>query len=301
MIELSFKVGNAWSAQWLQDYLSQEGLGWAEAHELTKDQSLDEWEILEAQMRPQILVYFSEPSQLETFRQCWLEATATLDTGQLDISWQEREIRDQIWQQAWQPEQTQIESECFRIDIGSDEQATTFQSGKERIVMRAVKAFGSGQHATTLASLRVLERLPVGRTFLDVGTGTGILAIAAAKLGYTDVLATDIEATACQDAEINRSANQVAMSIYEGSLPPLERTPPDGFDVIVCNILPPVVNQLIVDFRRLLHPEGALVLAGFHEANLTAVLSDCEQHGFILQEQIDERGWLGLHLRLTCQ
>lgn len=101
--------------------------------------------------------------------------------------------------------------------------------GRRRVVIHPGMAFGTGQHATTLACLEALERLtdPPPARALDVGTGTGVLAIAAAKLGVRDVLAvdTDPQAIAAARANVRRNGLRARVHLATGPLERALRTP----------------------------------------------------------------------------
>ncbi len=139
-------------------------------------------------------------------------------------------------------------------------------------------AFGTGQHPTTAMCLRALEeRARRGDEILDVGTGSGILAIAAAKLGARRVVALDIDPQAVKAAGENAAANGVGdvVEIRQGTLP--ESTPGERFDVIVANISSHTIERLAGAFAGALKDGGALIISGFLEdavAELGGVLAD---------------------------
>lgn len=125
-------------------------------------------------------------------------------------------------------------------------------------------AFGTGTHGTTRLCLEALaglfERSPVPRRVLDVGTGSGILAIAAAALGAKRVLACDIEPDSCRIAAENACLNSVEerMEVTGAPLQVLE----GEFDVVLANILAEENIRLASELVRRIAPEGALVLSG---------------------------------------
>lgn len=127
-------------------------------------------------------------------------------------------------------------------------------------------AFGTGQHPTTAMCLRALEEsVGPGDEVLDVGAGSGILALAAAKLGARRVLALDIDPQAVKAARENAAANAVAdvVEVREG-------TPPDGvsgerFDLIVANISGLTLERLAPSLADALRDGGALIVSGFLE------------------------------------
>jgi ribosomal protein L11 methyltransferase len=131
-------------------------------------------------------------------------------------------------------------------------------------------AFGTGAHPSTRLALRLLERhLRPGARVLDVGTGSGILAIAALKLGAASALATDIDPTAVRIAADNAALNDVAafMQVEVGSVPAT-----GTFDLILANILAETLADLLLaeGLAERLAPDGVLILAGIiaHQRHL---------------------------------
>lgn len=125
-------------------------------------------------------------------------------------------------------------------------------------------AFGTGQHPTTAMCLRALEeRLRQGDRVLDLGTGSGILAIAAARLGAERVLALDIDPQAVKAARANAAANGVdtLVEVREGTLP--EGSSSERFDVVVANISGLTIERLAGDMAAALTDGGTLVASGF--------------------------------------
>ncbi len=129
-------------------------------------------------------------------------------------------------------------------------------------------AFGTGTHPTTMLCLSVLERLLSGeggaclksRDVLDVGTGSGILGIAAAKLGAPGVTAIDIDSEAVRVARENCALNGVS-SLVTVSDTPLERIP-GVFDIVIANILAEDLVRMAPTLMARLRPGGILVLSG---------------------------------------
>lgn len=119
-------------------------------------------------------------------------------------------------------------------------------------------AFGTGGHATTALCLTWLSQADLtGKTVIDFGCGSGILACAAAKLGAGRVIGTDIDPQALRASEQNALENQVALELY---LP--EQMPQVQADVLVANILFNPLKMLAPQFLALLKPSGTLVMSG---------------------------------------
>lgn len=166
-----------------------------------------------------------------------------------------------------------------------------------KIMIRAGKAFGAGDHATTKATLLLMEKTlspptSENEAFLDVGCGTGIFAIWAYKYGFRTIVATDIDEEAIDASHYNRRLNNAQFDIYQDPLPP-----PGQYKVIVANILPPALNMLFDVFKERLAENGILFLAGFNESNISDIETDWIKAGFLEVSQKKERGWIAVALK----
>lgn len=210
-----------------------------------------------------------------------------------DIELQWRRIANAIWQTAWEPAFEALITDRFVI---ADRHYRQSDDRRQRIVLESGLVFGSGQHATTQAMVRLMERVCAApeqdASFLDVGTGTGVLALVAHYLGYQRLLGTDIEPDALTVARQNQELNSIPFPLQEGSLPPAD----ERFSAIACNILPPTLTHLLPALQQRLIPSGLLLLAGFHEANLEPIRSACADLGMQEKARVVERGWIALAL-----
>lgn len=155
-------------------------------------------------------------------------------------------------------------------------------------------AFGTGTHATTQLCLLAIERYWRGGRLLDVGTGTGILAIAAAKLHpEADIVAVDIDPIAVEVARENVVLNHVAgnIKLVLGSLDDL-RAPP--FNLIVANLTAPVIEEQLGRMAQLLVDGGVLILSGLLVEQEAAVQRRLAQVGLRLLSRLAADEWLAL-------
>lgn len=156
------------------------------------------------------------------------------------------------------------------------------------------RAFGSGSHPTTRLVLGAIEEvLAAGDDVLDVGTGSGVLAVAAARLGAATVVATDIDPAAVAATIVNAARNGVADRI-DVSARPLAAVP-GAFDVVVANIGASVLRELAGDLAAHVRPGGHLVLCGLLEEQADGVLE--RLRGFAELDRPAEDGWVALVLR----
>jgi ribosomal protein L11 methyltransferase len=135
------------------------------------------------------------------------------------------------------------------------------------IVIRPAMGFGTGHHATTRLCLRALQALaPAGRTVLDVGTGSGVLAIAASRLGAARVDAVDDDPDALDAARDNLTLNpgaavSFAVADFRSLVDPATARPP--VDVLLANLTGALVVAGAPLLRQLVRPGGTLILSGF--------------------------------------
>jgi len=167
-------------------------------------------------------------------------------------------------------------------------------------------AFGTGTHPTTQLCLALIEdHIKPNDAVLDVGCGSGILSIAAAKLGAADVLGIDIDSAAVHATNENAQANGVAAKITAqlGSLSNLQsfdfaqdKPPISNFDLTIANILARVIIQLL-DEEGLAHTiqrNGILILSGILEEQASAVIAALERHGLKVVDQRQSGEWVGI-------
>ncbi len=160
-------------------------------------------------------------------------------------------------------------------------------------------AFGTGQHPTTAMCLRSLEDfLRPGESLLDLGTGSGILAIAAAKLGAGRVVALDVDPQAVKAARQNAVANAVAeiVEVSEGTLAE-EVDVPIAFDLIVANISSVAIQRLASALARVLAPGGVLVASGFLEDAVEGLSRAFAEAGLSQDRLLADHAWRAIVAR----
>ncbi len=163
-------------------------------------------------------------------------------------------------------------------------------------------AFGTGLHATTRLCMVGVERLvQPGDHVLDVGTGSGILAIAAALLGAAHATAVDIDPicvqVATENARLNGVAERVTVSLGSldsGGAPRVSLVQETGFDLVLANILAEVIVDMAHDMPRVLRSGGHLVASGILAEKADAVITALEDVGLQVLERLEETGWAAL-------
>jgi ribosomal protein L11 methyltransferase len=172
-------------------------------------------------------------------------------------------------------------------------------NGRVVITIEPGRAFGTGQHGTTLGCLELLEALigrePPGR-LLDLGTGSGILAIAAARLGVGQVLACDEDPDAVASAMANVARNRVADRV-RCVLADAAGLRESGAPLVAANLLTAAHLRLAPQYGRYVAPGGALVLGGILDAEASTVAAALGPCGFAPRGSVGVDGWTTLHLQ----
>jgi len=172
---------------------------------------------------------------------------------------------------AWEPIPKSTKGEVLRIDPGP--------------------AFGTGQHPTTRMCLRAMEKAPLAGSWsmLDVGTGSGILALYGARLRASRILAIDTDPEALRWARRNLSLNvqSAVIELSSGLLESLD----ESFDMIVANLILGTIVDLLPYFPPVMKQDGILILSGILREQVTRVETLLPQHGLKTVEVLYEKEW----------
>ncbi|GAB6934270.1 50S ribosomal protein L11 methyltransferase [Calditerricola yamamurae] len=204
------------------------------------------------------------------------------------------EVDEANWSAAWKKYYKPIRV-TPRLTIRPVWESYTPEHPEERVIaLDPGMAFGTGTHPTTVLCLRALEQaVRPGDTVIDVGCGSGVLAIAAAKLGAGEVLALDLDPVAVRAARQN-----VALNKLEDHITVRENNLLDGVtvaaDVIVANILAEVIVRLAGDAAAHLKPGGTFIASGIIRSKAPAVREAMESSGLAVVETVSEDDWLAV-------
>lgn len=204
-----------------------------------------------------------------------------------------RTVRDAEWRDAWMAHarpvtigRLAVVPAWWRRSIAPDRVVVRLDPGM---------AFGSGEHQTTQLCLAAIEQhLRAGSTVIDVGTGSGILAIAAAKLGADRVLAIDNDPVAVKIARANVKANGVGGRIAVRLASDLGRTRLRA-DLIVANLTAQGLPNILGGAARRLSPGGWFVGSGFSAVGVRGVVREISRVGLRVVRVTSLRGWRAVH------
>ncbi len=165
--------------------------------------------------------------------------------------------------------------------------------GEIVVLMDPGMAFGTGTHETTRLCAMLLEKyVRSGDRMLDVGCGSGILAICAAKLGAGSCFACDIDPVAVRIAGENAALNQtVQVETGVSDLLAQAKKVPGGYNVCCANIVADVIIRLSPDIGAFMEPDGVLIVSGIITERAEETISALEAAGWYLIDERRENGW----------
>lgn len=227
----------------------------------------------------------------------------------LDASIALRDVLRQDWNRVWKQHYHAFDVGP-RLRVEPAWEATDEKPGQIRLIIDPGMAFGTGTHETTRLSLLAVQawaeqELSLGRdlgatAMLDVGTGSAILAILAARLGVGRCSGTEIEAAAVQSAKENVALNGVQdrVTVLHTGEPSV--LGPQQFELVVANILASILVPLRDAIVDRMAPGGTLILSGLLARESATVTDHYRARGLHLVSEATENGWAALTLRATA-
>ncbi|MGL9894467.1 50S ribosomal protein L11 methyltransferase [Enterococcus mundtii] len=207
------------------------------------------------------------------------------------------EVEESNWATAWKKYYHPVRITRLLTVVPSWESYQTNDPLEKIITLDPGMAFGTGTHPTTSLTLQALEStLRGGETVLDVGTGSGVLSIAAKHLGAKEVYAYDLDEVAVRSAKENMDLNEVAKDVHVSANDLLKGIEIES-DVIVANILADIILLMIPDAWRLLKQTGTLIVSGIIEEKKEMVLAAMEEQGFVVDQVFQQKDWYAIMLK----
>lgn len=240
---------------------------------------------------------YSSPSiwsdDLSLFLRDWLKANHS--SPDYDVVM----VPSQNWNEQWEASIQSIDVGLFRIKPSWISDDGTDDHGDDRVIIQIdpQMSFGTGYHASTRLALRLLpESLKSGDFVLDAGTGTGILSIAAAKLGARSVYAFDNDPWAYQNAVVNVRTNNVSQAVTVG-LGDIDSVPKATFDLVLANIHLTVIEAMMPAFRSRLASMGRIVVSGLLQVDEARIRSLADRSGLSVVREVSEDEWYAATLK----
>ena len=193
--------------------------------------------------------------------------------------------------------------EAGRFFVYGSHDSNKLPSDRIGLLIEASMAFGTGHHGTTLGCLKALDRLAnkgiVAQNIIDVGCGTAVLAMAAAKIWPNPTMASDIDEVACDVARANIEANHMEGSVHVVEAagfdhPDIQAAHP--FDLVFANILKGPLISLAPDMTRMVAPGGRAILSGILNPQADEVVGVYRSNGFSVDLREENGDWTTLTL-----
>ncbi len=233
------------------------------------------------------------PAQVETTeRALWhLQAFGLRPVGELLV----RSVDDIEWSERWKEHYTV--QRIGRVAIVPSWADHAPADGEATVLLDPGMAFGTGLHPTTRGCLELLQEIkPMPARALDVGCGSGILALAALRLGAESVIACDTDAGAVTATRENAARNGLAerVEVTQGSL---ADAPAERFELVLANLVAAVLVELAPRLAAHLAPRGTLLVSGIIEPRAGEVIDAMAAAGLAVATRRDDGEWVSLALR----
>lgn len=209
----------------------------------------------------------------------------------LNVEWAVQSIVQQNWNAAWESdfEPVSVEGDTpILIRAPHHEPAA---EGVMDVVIVPRMSFGTGHHATTaLMSRTIAEMNFCGKHGLDMGCGTGVLAIVAVKCGAKSMVAVDIDDWACDSCRDSIELSRVAekIDVRCGSI---QAVASEKFDFILANINRNILIDMMPSFAEALPKGGVLLMSGFFKEDIPSIEFSAAEYGFSLERTAERDGW----------
>ena len=197
-------------------------------------------------------------------------------------------VAQQNWNAAWE---SSFEPVCIgqhlRIRAPFHEPNPSFPI---ELIIQPKTSFGTGHHETTFSIMKLMLGMNLSNAkVFDYGSGTGILAILAAKLGAIDIVANDIDSWAAENILENLAFNHTQpIQFIEGDL---SLVPKQEFEVILANINRNILMDSFASLFPMLGAGGNLLISGFYVTDLPDLQQEAEKNGFIYKESTQQNNW----------
>jgi ribosomal protein L11 methyltransferase len=244
---------------------------------------------------PSVVGYFADNDQLSSNCRKLEQALRWIQQS-IDLQYQIIYLRldEDAWAHSWKAFFHPVKV-SQRIVVKPTWEDYSANPGEVVVEIDPGMAFGTGTHPTTMLCLQLIEKyLTPGQSLLDVGTGSGILMVAAAKLGAVHAAGIDIDDVSVSIARNNLESNRIDSARYEVSVGDLSTVSDCQFDLVVANILSKVILDLLDEIRLVLKPSGMFICSGIIQPKKDLVLQKMKSVNMNILEVAIYEDWVAI-------
>jgi len=232
--------------------------------------------------------------QEENFDEDSFNDMSVLSNGLCEIKFEKNKVIPKNWNEEWEKNFSPINVDDRCVIRAPFHEAT---NADYEIIIEPKMSFGTGHHQTThLMISYILDMDVTGMKVMDMGCGTGILAILAAQKGATDVSGIDIDEWAFENTMENAERNGVGFikgakgdaSLLVGD---------ENYDLFIANINRNILINDMPTYAKSIKKGGQLLLSGFYESDIKQLVEETEKNGFELQEKRNKETWAALRFK----
>ncbi len=231
------------------------------------------------------LAYIAE----DQFNLQLIEELPMIKNGLFDISFSHKIIEKENWNSVWESkyEPVLITNQCYiRAPFHDKIEGVTYD-----LVIEPKMSFGTAHHETTALVIETMLDMDFkGKKVLDMGSGTGVLAILASKMGAEKVVAIDIDEWSYENMLENAQRNQTnnVFPIHGDKT----EIPDEKYDIILANINRNILLEQIKIYAQHLEKGGILVLSGIYNSDIDTINAETQQSGFSFQSHLEKNNWV---------
>lgn len=224
-----------------------------------------------------------------------LEDIYILASEEFQITFEKESLEQVNWNEEWEKnfDPIDVDGVCYVRAPFHEPKNTTYE-----IVIEPKMSFGTGHHETTFLMMKHILQLDLtGKTVLDMGCGTAILALLAIMKGAATADAIDIDHWCYLNSIENAERNDIQnINVYEGDAS-LLNDKKEAYDVVIANINRNILLQDIPTYVTTLRPSGTILFSGFYTEDVSAISAEAVKNGLVFEEQLVRNNWVALRFK----
>ncbi len=225
------------------------------------------------------------------------QKTKELSRLNIDVIVSSTIVDEKEWANAWK-DYFEVTPITDKIIVKPEWKPYTPKEGELLIHLDPGMAFGTGTHPTTAMCIQLIQKyLSPGHTFLDIGTGSGILMIAAARLGADHMTGIDTDDAAVGIAGDNLTKNQIDEGAYNLACTTIDKAYDKKYHIIAANIIAQVIVDITKEIAQRMNPDTIAILSGIIKERMPDVQMALDTHSLVVTEKITTDEWVALAVK----